>query len=91
MRGTLGGLYRRRNLGVRGSEKAGDLLGERLVGGKAGELALPQVEITPGQTVELGGGFVVLGGHRSTLAHRLAEGRSQTQTPSCRTAASALR
>ena len=38
MRGTLGSLYRRRNLGVRGSEKAGDLLGERLIGSEAGKL-----------------------------------------------------
>jgi len=63
MRGTLSSLYRRRNLGVRGSKKTGDLFGQRLIGGKARELALPQVEIAPCQTVEIGGRLVVLGGH----------------------------
>ena len=63
MGGSLGGLYRRRNLGVCGREETGDLFGERLIGGKTGELVLPQVEITPGQTVEIGGRLVVFRGH----------------------------
>jgi hypothetical protein len=45
---SLSRLYRRCNLGVRGRKQAGDLLGQRLVGAEAGELALPEVEITPG-------------------------------------------
>jgi len=32
MRGSLAGLYCRRNLRVRGREETGDLLGERLIG-----------------------------------------------------------
>jgi hypothetical protein len=67
----LDGLHRRRNLGVRGREQAGDLLGERLVGSEPGKLALPKVEISPGQLVEIGRCFVVLGGHGSTIAYRL--------------------
>jgi hypothetical protein len=66
---SLGRLYRRCNLGVRGSEEAGDLFGQRLVGGEPGELALPEVEITPGQAVEIGW-IVVFGGHARTIAHR---------------------
>ena len=91
MRGTLGSLYRRRNLGVRGSEQAGDLFSQRRIGSETGKLALPQIEITPGQTVEIGGGLVVLGGHGRTIAHRRDSVLSQAQTPPCRTAASALR
>jgi hypothetical protein len=48
MGGTLGSLYCRRNLGVRGSEKPDDLFGHRRIGGKAGQLALPKIEIAPG-------------------------------------------
>ena len=65
---SLSRLYRRRNLGVRGREQAGDLFGQRLVGAQAGELALPEVEITPGQAVEIGR-VVVFGGHPATIAH----------------------
>jgi hypothetical protein len=54
MRGSLAGLQNRRELGVRGSEKAGNLFGQRLVGGKPGELALPQIEVAPCQSVEIG-------------------------------------
>ena len=76
---SLDGLHCRRNLGVRGGEQSSDLIGQRLVGGKPGELALPQVEIAPGQPVEIGAGigasidrrFIVLRGHASTIAHRL--------------------
>ncbi|MEA3068043.1 MAG: hypothetical protein QOK41_1450 [Sphingomonadales bacterium] len=66
---SLGRLDRRCNLGVRGREQAGDLFGQRLVGGKPGKLVLPEVEITPGQAVEIGR-IVVFGGHGPTIAHR---------------------
>src|ERR1700744_4452914 len=46
---TLGGLYCRRNLGVRGCKQAGDLLGQGPVGGQAGELALAKIEPTAGR------------------------------------------
>ena len=61
---SLGRLQRAGNLGVRGSEEAGDLLGQRLVGGEAGELALPEIEIAPGKLVEIAC-IVVFGGHDS--------------------------
>ena len=67
---SLGRLQRRCNLGVRGSEKPGDLFGQRLVGREPGELALPEVEIAPGQSVEIAGRFVVFGGHALTIADR---------------------
>jgi len=71
---SLDGLHRRGNLGVRGGEEAGDLLGQRLVGRQAGELALPEVEIPPGQRIERGAGIagrvVVSRGHADTIAHR---------------------
>lgn len=51
---SLDGLQGRCNLGVRGREQSSDLIGQRLVGGKACELTLPQVEIAPGQPVEIG-------------------------------------
>ncbi len=72
MRCSLDRLYRRRDMSVRRGEQAGDLLGHRLVGGQSGELALPEVEITPGQFVEIGarigGCVVVFGGHALTIA-----------------------
>ena len=52
------------NLAVRGSEQTGDLLGQRLVRGEPGELALPEVEIAPGKLVEIAC-IVVFGGHDS--------------------------
>ena len=61
---SLGRLHCAGNLGVRGSEKAGNLLGQRLVGGEPGELALPEVEIAPGKLVEIAC-VVVFGGHDS--------------------------
>ncbi|MBI3198408.1 MAG: hypothetical protein HYZ40_13065 [Rhodospirillales bacterium] len=71
----MDGLHCRRNLGVRGREQAGDLLGQCLVGGESGKLALPKVEISPGQPVEIGTGsvglFVVFRGHVFTIAYRL--------------------
>ena len=71
MGGTLGSLYCRRNLRVRGSEQPGDLLGQRLVGGKTGQLALPQIEVAPGQPVEVArgftSGFVGFRGHTVSL------------------------
>ena len=66
---SLGRLDRRRNLGVRGREQTGDLFGQRLVGAEPGELALPEVEITPGQAIEIGR-IVVFGGHVRTITHR---------------------
>ncbi len=66
----MDGLHRRRNLGVRGREQARDLLGQGLVGGEAGELALPKVEVAAGQFVEVGGLVVVFRGHAPTIAYR---------------------
>ena len=66
----MDGLHRRRNLGVRDREQASDLLGQSLVGGEAGQLALPKVEIAPGQPVEVGRLFVVFRGHAFTIAYR---------------------
>ena len=66
---SLGRLQGAGNLGVRGSEEAGDLLGQRLVGGEPGELALPEVEIAPGKLVEIAC-IVVFGGHAQTIAHQ---------------------
>ena len=81
MGGTLGGLYCRRNLGVRGSKKTDDLFGQRRIGGKAGKLALPKIEITPGQPVEVGGRVVVFGGHRRTIADRARAARFAAAKP----------
>jgi hypothetical protein len=67
----LDGLHCRRNLRVRGSEQARDLIGQRLVGREPGKLALPKVEISPGQLIEIGGCIVVLRGHMPTIAYRL--------------------
>lgn len=61
---SLGRLQSAGNLGVRGSEEARDLLGQRLVGGESGELALPEIEIAPGKLVEIAC-IVVFGGHDS--------------------------
>lgn len=66
----MDGLHRRRNLGVRDREQASDLLGQGLVGGEAGQLALPKVEIAPGQPIEVGRLFVVFRGHAFTIAYR---------------------
>ncbi len=52
------------NLGVRGREKASDLLGERLIRSKPRQLTLPQVEIAPGKSIEVAC-VVVFGGHDS--------------------------
>jgi len=61
---SLGRLQRRRNVDIRGSEKASNLFGQRLVRGQPGELALPEVEIAPCQPIEIGR-VVVVGGHGS--------------------------
>jgi hypothetical protein len=73
MRGSLGGLYCGRNLRVRGREETGDLLGERLVGGQSRELALPKIEVSPRQPVEIGGAIVVFRGHWRTIADRVTD------------------
>ncbi len=49
----MGRLQGAGDLGIRGSEQAGDLLGQRLIGGQPGELGLPEIEIAPGQLVEI--------------------------------------
>ncbi|MFO1081292.1 MAG: hypothetical protein U1E23_11800 [Reyranellaceae bacterium] len=67
MRRTLSHLEDRRDLGVRGCEKPGDLLGQRLVGGKSRQLVLPQVEIAPGEPVEVGR-IVLFRSHRHSIA-----------------------
>ncbi|WP_421996319.1 hypothetical protein [Reyranella sp.] len=67
----MGRLQRGGHLGVRGREQTGDLLGQRLVRGEARELALPQVEIAPGQSIEIAG-IVVVGGHAQSIPHRRA-------------------
>ena len=69
MRCSLRRLQGACNLAVRGREQPGDLLGQRLVGSEPGELALPEVEIAPGQSIEFAG-FVVFRGHAGTIAHR---------------------
>jgi len=70
MRHSLGGLYCRRNLRIRGREEPGDLLGQRLIGRQPRQLTLPKIEVSPGQTVEFGGGIVVFRGHARTIADR---------------------
>ena len=53
-------------------ERDGDLLGDGRVGGQPGKLALPEIEITPGQPVEIGrvagAGIVAFGRHGRTIA-----------------------
>ena len=68
MRRSLGGLYRRRNLGIRGREETGDLFGERLVGRQSRQLALPKVEVAPRQPVEFGRRIVVFRCHIRTIS-----------------------
>jgi hypothetical protein len=65
----LGRLQGTGNLTVRGSEKARNLLSHRLVGSKPGELALPEIEIAPGELVEIAC-IVVVGGHATTITHQ---------------------
>lgn len=64
MMSSLSRLQCTRNLGVRGRKKASDLLGECLVRREPGQLTLPQVEIAPGQSIEVAC-VVVFGGHDS--------------------------
>jgi hypothetical protein len=52
MRTSLGSLQRRRNLGIGGGEQARYLLGQCGIGGEAGKLALPQIEIAACEPVE---------------------------------------
>jgi hypothetical protein len=67
MLGTLRHLEDRCDLRVGSSEQTRDLLGQGLVGGKAGKLVLPQVEIAPGQPIDVGR-VVVVGSHSCTIA-----------------------
>ena len=71
MLSSFGRLQRRGELGVRGSEKTGNLFGQRLVGSQPGKLALPEVEVTPRQAVEIGC-IVAVGRHVRTIADRAA-------------------
>jgi hypothetical protein len=70
MLGTLSRLEDRCDLGVRGREQARDLLGQGLVSGEPGQLALPQVEIALGQPIDVGG-IVIIGSHSFTIPHRM--------------------
>jgi hypothetical protein len=81
MRASLGGLYCRRNLSIRGREEPRDLLGQCLIGRQARQLALPKIEITPGQPVEVGGRVVIFGGHRRTIADRARAARFAAAKP----------
>ena len=70
---SLSHLQDGRHLRVRGSEKPGNLFGQSLVGSKAGQLALPQVEVAAGQPIEVAGilgRVVVFRGHARTIADR---------------------
>jgi hypothetical protein len=58
-------------LRIRGCEETGNLLGQGLVGSQPGQLALPKIEITARQPVELGA-IVLFRGHENTIAHRPA-------------------
>jgi hypothetical protein len=75
MRRSLGGLYCRRNLGVRGREETGDLFGEPLVGRQTRQLALPKIEVAPRQPVEFARRIVVFRGHARTIADRVPGAR----------------
>jgi hypothetical protein len=74
----LGCLQCSRNLRVRGREQPGYLLGQRLVGSQGRQLALPEIQITPGQPIEIArlaiGGRasrgICLVSHDGIIAHR---------------------
>jgi hypothetical protein len=53
---SLANLQCRSDLGVRSREQARNLLGHCLIRREPRQLGLPQVEISPGQPVELGDG-----------------------------------
>ena len=57
-------------LRIRGCEETGDLLGQGLIGRQPGQLALPKIEITACQPIELS--VVLFRGHENTIAHRPA-------------------
>ncbi|MGE5151379.1 MAG: hypothetical protein ACM3II_14765, partial [Rhodospirillaceae bacterium] len=61
----MGRLQHGGELRVRGCEETGDLLGQGLVGRQPRQLALPKVEITAGQPIELGA-IILFRGHEST-------------------------
>ena len=86
----MGHLHGLGDLRVRGREQPGDLVGQRLIGREPGKLALPKVEITPGQLVEIGGCIVVFRGHVPTIAYRPTIAAFADANLSCRTAVSAL-
>jgi hypothetical protein len=74
---SLGGLYRGGNLGIRGREETDDLLGQSRVGRQPRKLALPEIEIAPGQPVEIGR-IVVFRSHGSTIT-RVCEKRVRSR------------
>ncbi|NQW52981.1 MAG: hypothetical protein HQ465_17235 [Rhodospirillales bacterium] len=77
----MGNLQCRSDLGIRSREQTGNLLGHRLVRRESGQLSLPQIEVSPGQPVEIGARIgcrtgcrvVVSGDHRPTITHRRAD------------------
>ncbi|MBS0221596.1 MAG: hypothetical protein JSR91_12730 [Proteobacteria bacterium] len=77
MTARLGGLYDRRNLRIRGRKQAGDLLRQCRIGRQTGELALPQIEVSPGQLVEFTRQVVLLGAHAATITHCRSGASSQ--------------
>jgi hypothetical protein len=74
-------LHRSRNLGVRSREQPGDLFGYRLVGGKTRQLALPKLEITPRQAVEIRGLLALVVGHAATIAQPRRDGPFRRRKP----------
>ena len=54
MRCSLDCLECRGDLSVCSREESSYLLGHCLIGGESGELGLPEIEISPGQLVEIG-------------------------------------
>ena len=87
---SLGHLQNRGDLRIRRREETRNLFAQGLVGRKPGELALPKVEIAPGQPIEVRR-VIVFRGHARTIAHSSVARRSQTQSAPCRSAVSALR
>jgi len=59
---SLGRLHGCRDLRIRSGEKAGNLFSQRLVGREPGQLVLPEVEVTPCQSIDIAR-VVVFRGH----------------------------
>jgi hypothetical protein len=86
----LGRLQHRGDLRVRGCEETGDLLGQGLVGRQARQLALPKVEITARQPIELGA-VILFRGHEWHYSASTRGRLFRNRGAACRTAVSALR